>query len=177
MKKSLTAGILLLLLLLTACSLDVVQTDAKRAFGDLLAVFPAEEYEPNRWRLTAPDGEAWLTFDRQFIEMEIDARPFIAAGADLPERMVFGADVSRERLGYHAEMDHYNVNLDGAMFEWAKDLAANDKDIVFALDPEPLIAAGADPEKVEGWTYAQVPVMRDGKAAQVWKFLKIFDLQ
>lgn len=176
MKKALAAGILLLALLLTACSLDVVQTDAKRAFDDLLAAFPAEEYEPDRWRLTAPDGEAWLNFDSQFIEMEIDARPFIAAGADVPERMVFGAEASRERLGYHAEMDHYNFDLGGAMFEWAKDLAANDKDIVFALNPEPLIAAGADPEKVEGWIYAQVPVMRDGKATQVWKFLKIFNL-
>jgi hypothetical protein len=49
----------------------------------------------------------------------------------------------REYLGYHAEMDHYNLGFgDGNLFEWAKDLSANDKDIVFALNPEPLIAGG-----------------------------------
>jgi hypothetical protein len=178
MKKLLIAGILLLIMPLTACSaLDVVRTDAVRAFGDLLSVFPAEEYEPNRWRLAAPGGGAWFAFDEQFIEMEINALPFIAAGADVPERMVFGADVSRELLGYHAEMDHYNLDLGGAVFEWAKDMSANDKDIVFALDPAPLIAAGVDPEAVEGWAYTQVPAMRGGKAVQVWKFLKTFNLQ
>jgi len=200
-------------LLLTACALDVVQTDAIRAFGDVLEVFPAEEYEPHRWRLAAPDGGAWFFFDNMGFGMAVDAAPFVAAGADLSKlknacehNMNPGRDslsfyapgfdmlnrnvkvtamtqfevnlpYVREYLGYHAEMDHYNLNLSGAMFEWAKDLAANDKDIVFALDPWPLIAAGADPEKVEGWAYAQVPVMRDGKPVQVWKFLKIFDLK
>jgi hypothetical protein len=57
------------------------------------------------------------------------------------------------------------------------DNSVQDKDIVFVLNPEPLIAAGVDPEKVEGWTYAQVPIEENGKTTQVWKLLKPFDLK
>ena len=91
----------------------------------------------------------------------------------------------RDSLNYHTSLDHYGVMLgDGNMFEWAKDMKTNgyddsnqDKDIVFVLNPEPLIAAGVDPEKVEGWVYTQVPVEENGKTVQVWKFLKPFDLK
>ncbi len=91
----------------------------------------------------------------------------------------------RAFVGYHAALDHYNVNLgDGNLFEWAKDMKTNsatngdqDKDIVFVLNPEPLIAAGVDPEKVEGWVYTTVSVEMDGKPTDVYKFLKPFDLQ
>ena len=87
------------------------------------------------------------------------------------------AEYIRRNIGYHSAMDHYSIDFGGGMFEWAKDIAANDKDIVFALNPEPLIAAGVEPENVDGWTYALVPVMRDGKETQVYKFLKSFDLE
>lgn len=91
----------------------------------------------------------------------------------------------RNAIGYHTALDHYNVSLaNGNMFEWAKDMQANsvtkekqDKDIVFVLNPEPLIAAGVDPEKVEGWVYTTVSVEIDGKATDVYKFLKPFNLQ
>jgi len=70
------------------------------------------------------------------------------------------------------------------MFEWAKDMKVNwydnsnqDKDIVFVLNPEPLIAAGVDIEHVDGWAYAQVQVEENGKMEQVWKLLKPFDLK
>lgn len=91
----------------------------------------------------------------------------------------------RNTVGYHTALDHYNVSLsDGNMFEWAKDMKTNsvanenqDKDIVFVLNPEPLIEAGVDPEQVEGWVYTTVSVEMDGKATDVYKFLKPFDLQ
>lgn len=84
----------------------------------------------------------------------------------------------RDTIGYHTALDHYGVNLgDGNLFEWAKNLDTNDKDIVFVLNPEPLINAGVDPEKVEGWTYAKVPVEVDGKPAEVYKLLKPFSLK
>jgi hypothetical protein len=90
------------------------------------------------------------------------------------ERIV---DSSRGALSYHGAMDHFGVSVgDGNVFEWAKDPAANDKDIVFALNPEPFIAAGLDPNAVEGWTYALVPVMIDGTSTEVYKLLKPFDL-
>lgn len=86
----------------------------------------------------------------------------------------------RTAINYHAALDHYGVKLgDGNMFEWAKDMTRNtstgkeqDKDIVFVLNPEPLIAAGVDPAKVAGWVYAQVPVEENGKTVQVYKLLK-----
>jgi hypothetical protein len=91
----------------------------------------------------------------------------------------------RSLINYHTDMDHFGVKLGGGnMFEWAKNLEtsaatkqAQDKDIVFVLAPEPLIAAGVDPKKVEGWLYAPVPVMENGKKVQVNKFLKPFNIQ
>lgn len=91
----------------------------------------------------------------------------------------------RSSINYHTAMDHYGVKLgDGNMFEWAKDMETNtvsnenqDKDIVFVLNPEPLLAAGVDPDKMEGWVYAAVPVEENGKNVEVYKFLKPFDLK
>jgi hypothetical protein len=90
----------------------------------------------------------------------------------------------RASINYHTSLDHYGVKLgDGNMFEWAKDMTKNtstgkeqDKDIVFVLNPEPLIAAGVDPAKVAGWVYAQVSVDENGKTIDVYKFLKPFDI-
>jgi hypothetical protein len=94
-------------------------------------------------------------------------------------------DNYRDSVNYHTSLDHYGVKLgDGNMFEWAKDMKTNgyddsvqDKDMVFVLNPEPLIAAGVDPEKVEGWVYTQVPIEENGKTEQVRKLLKPFDIQ
>ena len=84
----------------------------------------------------------------------------------------------RDSIGYHTALDHYGVKLgNGNMFEWAKDMNKNDKDIVFVLNPEPFIAAGVDPNAVEGWAFAKVPMEEDGKAIEVDKLLKPFDLQ
>lgn len=91
----------------------------------------------------------------------------------------------RGSVGYHTALDHYNVSLgDGNLFEWARDMKVNkstnanqDKDIVFVLNPEPLIAAGVDPQKVDGWAYTTVKVDIDGKPTDVYKFLKPFNLQ
>lgn len=83
----------------------------------------------------------------------------------------------RDNIGYHAEFDHFGVDLgNGNMFEWAKDLIANDKDIVFVLNPEPLINAGVNPEKVEGWVFTKVSVHMSGELSEVDKFLKPFEL-
>lgn len=84
----------------------------------------------------------------------------------------------RDSIGYHTALDHYGVKLgNGNMFEWAKDMSKNDKDIVFVLNPEPFIAAGVDPNAVTGWVFAKVPVEEGGKNIEVDKFLKPFDLQ
>ena len=85
----------------------------------------------------------------------------------------------RRNITYHAALDHFGVNLgNGNGFEWAKDMKTNDKDIVFVLNPEPLLNAGVDPKKVKGWVYATVETMdENGKAIKVDKFLKPFDVE
>ncbi|MDR1300882.1 MAG: hypothetical protein LBK43_00215 [Treponema sp.] len=86
--------------------------------------------------------------------------------------------LKRSSIGYHGALDHYGVNLgDGNLFEWAKDMGTNDKDIVFVLNPEPFIAAGTDPSRIAGWVFANVTVDDEkGKPIQVDKILKPFDL-
>ena len=85
----------------------------------------------------------------------------------------------RSKIGYHEELDHYGIGLgDGNMFEWAKDMSKNDKDIVWVLNPAPFIAAGVDPAKIEGWVFAKVETKDDkGKTIFVDKLLKPFDLK
>ena len=86
---------------------------------------------------------------------------------------------SRDNIGYHAPLNHYGIDLEnGNMFEWAKDISTNDKDIVFVLNPQMFIDAGVNPQEVEGWVFAKVETMdKDGKKIEVDKFLKPFDLK
>jgi hypothetical protein len=86
--------------------------------------------------------------------------------------------LKRSAIGYHGALDHYGVNLSGGnLFEWAKDMSTNDKDIVFVLNPEPFLAAGVDPNKIEGWAFAKVTVDdENGKPIEVDKILKPFNL-
>jgi hypothetical protein len=78
-------------------------------------------------------------------------------------------DNHRDVLGYHTKLKHYGLDLDnGNKFEWADDMATNDKDIVYVLNPEPFIKAGVDPNKIDGWAYAKVE--------DDYKLLKPFDI-
>lgn len=88
-------------------------------------------------------------------------------------------DHYRDTISYHAALDHYGIKMDnGNMFEWAKDMKTNDKDIVFVLNPQPFIDAGVNPEKVEGWVFAKVETMDEsGNKIEVDKFLKPFDVE
>lgn len=86
--------------------------------------------------------------------------------------------LNRGSIKYHAALDHFGIDLaNGNMFEWAKDMSTNGKDMVFVLAPQVLIDAGVDPAKVQGWVFAKVPTMdAKGKKIEVEKFLKPFDL-
>jgi hypothetical protein len=85
----------------------------------------------------------------------------------------------RDSVTYHAALDHYGVALgNGNMFEWAKDMKTNDKDIVFVLNPQPFLDAGVDPTKLETWVFAKVETMDEkGNDIEVDKFLKPFDVE
>jgi hypothetical protein len=88
-------------------------------------------------------------------------------------------ELYRGSIGYHDAFDHYGIDLmEGNMLEWAKDMTNNDKDLVFVLNPEPFINAGVDPSTIDGWVYAEIPSMdKDGKPIEVFKLLKIFDVE
>ncbi|GHV41820.1 hypothetical protein FACS1894187_23770 [Synergistales bacterium] len=87
--------------------------------------------------------------------------------------------LDRDLVGYHTALDHYGVTVaPGTLFEWAKDMSKNDKDIVFVLNPQIFIDAGVDPSKVEGWAFEKVPVEDErGRAIEADKFLKPFNLK
>ncbi len=81
-------------------------------------------------------------------------------------------------IGFHGEMNHFGLSVgNGNLFEWAQDMDANDKDMVFALDPDALAAAGVDSADVAGWTLATVNVHENGRLVKAEKLLKPFNLQ
>lgn len=140
------------------------------------------------------------------VVMSVDAAPFVTAGLDvskLPEGLYVDGrlnyvtsiegtttytnvteaftdilSIQADLVGYHAALDHYGLSLqDGNIFEWAADVDTNDKDIVFILNPQTLLDAGADVESVDGWIFAEVEIMKgDGSMEMVPKLLKPFDL-
>ncbi len=128
-----------------------------------------------------PDGYVYdQASDRLSLNFEIGDEKFDYSGEatalDTFKKIV---EKRRDIVGYHEALDHYGMALgNGNMFEWAKDMSTNDKDIVFVLNPQPFIDAGVDPAKVEGWAFAKVEMKeKDGKIVQVDKLLKPFDLK
>lgn len=83
-----------------------------------------------------------------------------------------------EAISYHTIHDHFSISLgDGNTFMWAKDLSINERDIVFHLNPQPLIDAGVDPNVIDGWTFTKVETHVDHKLVQADKIIKTFNLQ
>jgi len=84
-----------------------------------------------------------------------------------------------EMIGYHDEDHHYMLHFgNGNMLMFARDISAQEKDIVFMLDPQPFIDAGVDVNNVEGWSYGSYETMTlDGKKVMVQRFVKTFDLK
>lgn len=144
---------LVLIASLSACSsLDVVQKDSVRAFGDVMNRMGNAELGDGGWQLQAPDGMAKLSWTGGNIQLTVDAAPFIGAGLDLSK--LDNADEStigftqefeaigeagetalgdfaqlmaagRNKLEYHLDMDHFNFLMGDAMVMWAKDLSTN----------------------------------------------------
>jgi hypothetical protein len=132
-------------------------------------------------KLPKVDGIKYELEDGRFMyHFELGSDKFSAdAGKSLEGTFAEIVRTQRSRVGYHEKLDHYGIKLgNGNMFEWAKDLSKNDKDIVYVLDPAPFIAAGVDPAKIQGWIFAKVETKDDaGKAIQVDKLLRPYDLK
>ncbi|MDR1509628.1 MAG: hypothetical protein LBS53_08320 [Synergistaceae bacterium] len=129
-----------------------------------------------------PDDMKGMLEDRGKLMLgkKLSDKPLVYDGAITPlssfEQIV---KLDRESIGYHSALDHYGITVaEGSLFEWAKDMSKNDKDIVFVVDPKIFIEAGVDPAKVEGWEYTKVPLEdARGRKFEAEKFLKPFDLK
>lgn len=85
----------------------------------------------------------------------------------------------RNNIAYHTSLDHFGIDLgNGNMFQWAKNMKTNDKDIVFVLNPQPFLDAGVDPDALETWFYDKIEIVdTNGEKVRVDKFLKPFDVE
>lgn len=149
---------------------------------DLMMAFKATPFIEAGLDVTKLPDEMYrydASMDMLMIHAELGDQAFKYEG-DVTALKSFEALVKnyRDRIGYHEALDHYGVALgDGNMVEWAKDSAKNDKDLVFVLNPEALIAAGVDPSLVKDWAFAKVKVKNDkGEEVEVVKFLKPYNL-
>ena len=80
---------------------------------------------------------------------------------------------NRAILTYHADLDHYGIQLPAGKFEWAKDESSNDKDIVFAIAAQPLADLGVDVQNIEGWVFK---TMKDDAGNDLDVLLKPYSL-
>jgi hypothetical protein len=148
------------------------------AFSFDAAPFVAAGLDPAK--LAAPEGITYaIDAGRLAMSFELGADKFSAeAKKSLEATIAEIVRTQRARVGYHEKLDHYGIKLGGGnMFEWAKDMSKNDKDIVWALNPAPFIAAGVDPAKVQGWLFAKVESKdAGGKTVVEDKLLKPFNL-
>lgn len=156
---------------------------SKEGMPDLMLEFDAKPFVDAGLDVNKLPKETYLyvsSMDKLMIHAELSNDQFTYNGEAKPldsfKKLV---ETNRDNIGYHEKLDHYGTAFgDGNMFEWAKDMSTNDKDIVFVLNPQPFIDAGVDPGKVEGWVFAKVPVKDDnGKEIEVDKLLKPFDLK
>ena len=139
----------------------------------LAAGLDASKLPAERYTFDAASGTLTLSF-------EAGGETFTYTGTATPLetfKKIVGA--YRPIIGYHAALDHYGIALgDGNMFEWAKDMAKNDKDIVFVLNPEPLEAAGVDPTRITSWIFTKIQVKdKSGNTVDIDKFVKPYNLK
>lgn len=144
----------------------MIEIDAKPFIDAGLDInkFPAENISGDKIIIGTNLGDESLSYDES-------ATP-IASYKKIVE-------LKRKSIQYHAALDHYGISLsNGNAFEWAKDIVKNDKDIVFALNPQIFIDAGVDPNKVEGWVFAKIETMDEkGKTIEIDKLLKPFNIE
>lgn len=222
----LSASLLMVLsLMLTACSVDVVEKYSRTSFKEVIGNRASEISDGaiKGFQINSKDGDLFgITYIKSNEEdmgtagLEIfeiiDATPFLNAGLNVDgldskivsydslantlvikktlkniKKKAFSdekastmsglydmlIEENRDLLGYHESLGHFGINFgDGFMFEWAKDKAGNDKDVVWVLGPDSLISAGVNPDSVSDWLYGKITEMdRNGKKIEVKKFI------
>lgn len=149
---------------------------------DLMMAFDAKPFIEAGLDPSKLDSEMYLYdsgMNQLMLHSELGEEAFTYKGEATPlasfEQLV---KTHRDNIGYHEVLDHYGVAFgEGNMVEWAKDMATNDKDLVFVLNPEAFIKAGVDPSKVKEWVFTQVEVKNEkGEFVKVDKFLKPYNL-
>lgn len=71
-------------------------------------------------------------------------------------------------------LDRFGIRISKSKFEYAKNYAKNDKDIVFMIEAKPLVAFGVDVHHVDGWIFT---TMEDLDCNDTDVLLKTYDLQ
>ena len=111
--------------------------------------------------------------DEAFLYLTADFGKGTGVADTITGALMESAKAQRGALGYHATLDHYGVALPGGKFEWAKDAAANEKDIVFVLFAAPLAGIGVDVQNVEGWAFM---TMQDDAGSDLDVLVKPYSL-
>ena len=70
-------------------------------------------------------------------------------------------------------LDRFGIRISKSKFEYAKNYAKNDKDIVFMIEAKPLMAFGVDVHHVDGWIFT---TMEDLDCNDTDVLLKTYDL-
>ncbi len=204
MKKTILFCLLIAALFaLSACqATDIVANYAIKSFDEITSVLGNNivKSDSSITIISPNDTESFSFGDEPKLSFSI--APFITAGLDssqLPSEMIATNPVlniaiqnasvenptfenlireNRNSLEYHTEHDIYELMLgNGNAFRWAKNINTNERDIVFVLNPDPLIAAGLDPAKLEGWKFTKVKVMENGNTVEVDRLLKVYNIK
>lgn len=94
---------------------------------------------------------------------------------DTPRKAIFQAVAfDRKMLTYHTALDHYGIKLPAGKFEYAKDEAKNDKDIVFVLAAKPFADLGVKVNEIQGWIFK---TMKDENGKDIDVLLKPYDMK
>ena len=112
--------------------------------------------------------------DSAFLYLVADFGAGTGAKATLTDALFESVKADRSVLAYHADLDHYGIQFPAGKFEWAKDEAVNDKDIVFVFAAEPFAALGVDVKNIDGWVFM---TMQDDAGKSFDVLLKPYSLE
>lgn len=83
-----------------------------------------------------------------------------------------------DKISFDSDSNQYSIDLgNGNLFIWSQDIYNSENDVMFVLNPEPLIKAGVNIEKVEGWDYSSLSDYIKSKDSDSKKFIKAFNIK